>query len=136
MTNDRFETSRFMAAVLRDVSSIDAEDKFPFWVFRQPQLALTTLLRVNLFKQHALFFLFFQSLANCQRAMSQGRVPSWRLPRQKIGQNFRRRPVGHKCAELSCQRHQFCGRTFGTELGDRGDCEINTGQAAPARVQP
>ena len=38
----------------------------------------------------ALFFFFFQSLADCERAMSQGRVPSWCLPRQEIGQNFRR----------------------------------------------
>jgi hypothetical protein len=65
MADDRFETSRFTAADLRDVSSIDAKDKFPFWVSRQRQLALTTLLRINLFKEHALFFLLFQSLANC-----------------------------------------------------------------------
>ena len=64
MTNDCFETSRFMAADLRDVSSIDAEDKLPFKVSSQRQLALTTFLRVNLFKEHALFFLFFQSLTN------------------------------------------------------------------------
>jgi hypothetical protein len=53
-----------MAADLRDVSSIDAEDKLPFKVSSQRQLALTTFLRVNLFKEHALFFLFFQSLTN------------------------------------------------------------------------
>ena len=134
VADDCFETSRFTAAYLRDVSSIDAKDKFPFWVSRQRQLALTAFLGINLFKEHALFFLFFQSLTNCQSAMSQGRVPSWHLPRQKIGQNFRRRPVGHKCAELSCQRHQFCGRTFGTELGDRGDCEIKAGHAAATGV--
>ena len=96
MANDRFETLRFLAADLRDVSRIDAEDKLPFWVSRQRQPALTTVLRVNLFKEHALFLLFFQSLAYCQGAMSQGRVPSWRLPGQKIGQDFRRCPVGQK----------------------------------------
>jgi hypothetical protein len=90
MADERFETSRFSAADLRDVSSIYAKDKFLFWVFRQRQLALTTLLRINLFKEHALFFLFFRSLANCQRAMPQGHVPHWHLPRQAIGQKFRR----------------------------------------------
>ncbi len=93
MANDRFETSRLTAADLRYVSSIDAEDKFPFKVSRQRQLALTSFLRVSFFKGHALFFFFFQSLANCQSAMSQGRVPRWRLPGQKISQNFRRRSV-------------------------------------------
>ncbi len=63
-----------MAADLRDMSSIDAKDKLPFWVTRQRQLALTTFLRVDFFKEHALFFLFLQSLTNCQSAMSQGRV--------------------------------------------------------------
>ena len=105
MADDRFETSRFMATDLWDVSSIDAEDKFPFRVSRQRQLVLATFLCVNLFKEDALFFLCFQSLANFQRAVSQGCMPSWRLPRQKIGQNFRRCTLGHKCAELGCQRH-------------------------------
>jgi hypothetical protein len=86
LANDRFETSRLTAADLRDVSSIDAEDKFPFKVSWQRQLALTSFLRVDLFKEHALFFLFFQSLADCQSAMSQGRVPPWRMTWQKIGQ--------------------------------------------------
>ena len=134
MADDRFETSRFTAADLRDVSSIYAKDKFPFWVFRKRQLALTTLLRINLFKEHALFFFFFQSLTYCQGAMSQGRVPSWCLPRQEFGQNFRRCPVGHKCAKLSSKRHQFCSCTVRAELGDRSDCEINTGHAAAAGV--
>ena len=67
-------------------------------------------------------------------AMSQGRVPSWCLPRQEFGQNFRRCPVGHKCAKLSSKRHQFCSCTVRAELGDRSDCEINTGHAAAAGV--
>ena len=42
MTNDRFEAARFLAQNFRDVSSVNAEDKLPFWVSRQWQLALTT----------------------------------------------------------------------------------------------
>ncbi|ESW60389.1 MAG: hypothetical protein Q27BPR15_12200 [Rhodobacter sp. CACIA14H1] len=105
-----------MAADLRDMSSIDAKDKLPFWVTRQRQLALTTFLRVDFFKEHALFFLFLQSLTNCQSAMSQGRVPSWHLPRQKIGQNFCRCSVRHECAKLSRERHQFYSCTVRAEL--------------------
>lgn len=112
--------------------SIDAKDKFPFWVLRQRQLALTTLLRIHLYKEHALFFFFFQSLTYCQSAMPRGRVPRWCLPRQEFGQNFRHCPVGHKCAKLSSKRHQFCSCTVRAELGDRGNCEINTGHAAAA----
>ena len=97
---------------------------------------LTTFPCVNFFKEHALLFLFFQSLANCQRPMLQGRMPSWHLPWQKIGKNFRRCPVGHKCAELGCQRHQFCSRTVRAELGNRVDREVKAGHAAAAGVQP
>jgi len=116
VADDRFETSRLTSTHLWDVSSINAEDKLPFQVSRQRQLALTAFLGINLFKEHALFFLFFQSLTNCQSAMSQGRVPSWHLPRQKIGQNFRRCSVRHKCAELSRKRHQFYSCTVRAEL--------------------
>ena len=94
MADDRFETSRLTAANLRDVCSICAEDKFSFCVTRQRQFAVTTVLRVDLFKDHALFFFVFHTLADCQSAMPQGRVPSWRLSRYKIGQNFCRCPVG------------------------------------------
>ena len=67
-------------------------------------------------QEHALFFLFLQSLTNCQSAMSQGRVPSWHLPRQKIGQNFCRCSVRHECAKLSRERHQFYSCTVRAEL--------------------
>jgi hypothetical protein len=60
------------------MSSIDAKDEFPFRVSRQRQFVLATLLRVNVFKEHALFVSFFQSLTKCQRAVSQGRVESVR----------------------------------------------------------
>ena len=105
-----------MAAHLWDMSSINAEDKLPFRVSRQWQFALTAFLGIDLLKEHALFFLFFQSLTNCQSAMSQGRMPSWCLPRQKIGQNLRRCSVGHKCAKLSRKRHQFYSCTVRAEL--------------------
>lgn len=58
MTNLRFETSPFMAHGFRHVSGIDAKDKLPFWVSRQWRLTLTTFLRINLFKKHALFIPF------------------------------------------------------------------------------
>ena len=65
MADDRFETSCLTAADLRDVSSIDAEEKFPFEVSRQWQLALTSFLSVDFFKEHAPFVIFFQSLTDC-----------------------------------------------------------------------
>jgi hypothetical protein len=78
MADDSFEISRSMPSDLRDMSSIDAKDEFPFRVSRQRQFVLATLLRVNVFKEHALFVSFFQSLTKCQRAVSQGRVESVR----------------------------------------------------------
>lgn len=67
--------------------------------------------------------------------MSQGRVPNWRLPRQKISHTFRRRQAGHNCAKLGCQRHQFYSCTARAELGNQGECEINAGHAAAAGVK-
>jgi hypothetical protein len=64
MADGRFETSRFMATDLRDVSGIDAEDEFPFRVSRRRQLASMAVLRVNPVNGHAQFFVFLQPLAN------------------------------------------------------------------------
>ena len=136
MTDDRFETSRFMATDLWDVSSIDAEDELPIGVSGERRLALVTFLRVNPFKEHALFFFFFRSLANRQSWMSQSLAPSCRLPRQKISRTICRCPVGDKCTRLGRQRHRLGGRSDRIRLGDRGDCEINAGNAAAAWVQP
>lgn len=58
MASDRSETSRLMAADLRNVSRIDAEDKFPFKISRQRQFVLTSVLSVSPLKDHALFFFF------------------------------------------------------------------------------
>ncbi len=79
---------------------------------------------------------FLPVACRLQSAISQGRVPPWRMTWQKIGQNFCCRPVGHKGTKLGGQRHQLWGRTVRAELGDRGDCEVNTGHAAAAWVQP